>query len=227
MSSNIRLQNVTLPIVAILRGVRPDEAVDIGAALLDAGVRIIEVPLNSPQPLASIERLTAAFGKRALLGAGTVLSVEDVDEVAAAGGRLIVSPNTDRAVIEQAIERGLDVLPGFTTPTEALVAIASGARDLKLFPAGSIGPAHLRALREVLPADSRVWAVGGVDASNLGQWLHAGASGVGIGGSLYRPGSSALAVRESAVKLVTAWRASEAQRAAPHPGSASGQNNRQ
>jgi 2-dehydro-3-deoxyphosphogalactonate aldolase len=205
VSSNVRLQNVTPAIVAILRGVRPDEVVDIGAALLDAGVRIIEVPLNSPQPLTSIERLTAAFGERALLGAGTVLSVKDVDGVATAGGRLIVSPNTDRAVIARAIERGLDVLPGFTTPTEALAAIAAGARDLKLFPAGSIGPAHLRALREVLPAGSRVWAVGGVDASNLGQWLHAGASGIGVGGSLYKPGSSATAVRETAVKLVTAW----------------------
>lgn len=213
--------------MAILRGVRPDEILDIGAALLDAGVRIIEIPLNSPEPLVSIERLTAAFGERALLGAGTVLSVEDVDGVAAAGGRLIVSPNTDRAVIARAIELGLDVLPGFMTPTEALVAIAAGARDLKLFPAGSIGPAHMRALREVLPADRRVWAVGGVDASNFGQWLHAGASGVGVGGSLYRPGSSAMAVREAAAKLVTAWRASEAQRAAPHQGPGSGQNNRQ
>jgi 2-dehydro-3-deoxyphosphogalactonate aldolase len=215
MDLNAHLRNGAPAIVAILRGVQPNEVLDIAQAVLDAGIRLIEVPLNSPQPLASIERLAAAFGEHALLGAGTVLAVHDVDAVAAAGGRLIVAPNTDPAVIARAIERGLDVLPGFMTPTEGFAALAAGARDLKLFPGGSPGPAHLRAVREVLPADCRVWAVGGVSASNLGDWLTAGASGVGIGGSLYRAGASATAVRESAEHFVTAWRASEAQRTAP------------
>ena len=198
-------------IVAILRGVRPNEAVDVARALVETGIRLIETPLNSPEPLASIERLANAFGDQALIGAGTVTSVSAVDSVAAAGGRLIVAPNADRAVITRALERGLDVLPGVMTPTEAFAAIDAGARDIKLFPGGSTGPAHLRAMREVLPGDCRVWAVGGVDASNLSEWLRAGASGVGVGGSLFRPGSSVAAVREAAAELVTAWRTCEAQ----------------
>ena len=215
MSLNAQLRAGAPPIVAILRGVRPDEALDIGIALLDAGIRLIEVPLNSPQPFVSIGRLAATLGERALIGAGTVTTADAVDAVVAAGGRLIVAPNTDPSVIRRATAHGLDALPGVMTPTEAFAAIAAGARDIKLFPGGSTGPAHVRALREVLPVDCRVWAVGGVDASNLGQWMQAGASGVGVGGSLYRPGSSAAVVRELAAKLVAAWGASQTQRAAP------------
>jgi 2-dehydro-3-deoxyphosphogalactonate aldolase len=203
---NARLHDGAPAIVAILRGVRPSEVLDVARALIETGVRLIEVPLNSPEPLASIERLASAFGDQALIGAGTVTSVSAVDAVAAAGGKLIVAPNADRAVIARARARALDVLPGVMTPTEAFAAIDAGARDIKLFPGGSTGPAHLRALREVLPDSCRVWAVGGVDAPNLGEWLRAGASGVGVGGSLYRPGSSVDAVRATAATLVTAWR---------------------
>lgn len=207
MTLNSQLEHGSPAIIAILRGVRPDEVVDIGRALVDAGIRIIEVPLNSPQPLASIERLAASVGDHALIGAGTVVSANAVDAVAAAGGRLIVSPNTDPAVISRALQRGLDPLPGAMTPTEAFAAIAAGARHLKLFPGGSSGPTHLRALREVLPVECSVWAVGGANASNLSQWIAAGATGVGIGSSLYRSGISVDVVRAHAAELIAAWRA--------------------
>jgi 2-dehydro-3-deoxyphosphogalactonate aldolase len=192
-------------IVAILRGVAPGEVLDIARALVESGIRIIEVPLNSPQPLASIERLASNFSGQALVGAGTVVSTSEVDAVVAAGGRLIVSPNTDAAVIARARDRGAEVLPGAMTPTEAFAAINAGARDIKIFPANSVGAAHIRALREVLPPDCRAWAVGGVSAANLGQWIEAGASGVGAGGSLYKPGSSVDSVRASAAAIVAAW----------------------
>ena len=210
MDLNAHISSGAPAIVAILRGVQPDEVLAIGRALIEAGVRIIEVPLNSPEPLASIERLATACGDQALIGAGTVTSVQALDGVCAAGGRLIVAPNVARTVIERSVERGLDVLPGVMTPSEAFAAIDAGACDIKLFPGGSMGPAHLRALREVLPRECRVWAVGGVDASNLAEWRRAGASGVGVGGALYRPGSSVEAVRGTAERLVKAWRASEA-----------------
>jgi 2-dehydro-3-deoxyphosphogalactonate aldolase len=210
MDLNTHLSAGAPAIVAILRGVHPDEVLAIARALIEGGVRIIEVPLNSPAPLASIERLASECGEQALIGAGTVTSVEAVDAVIAAGGRLIVAPNAERAVIRRSLERGLDVLPGVMTPTEAFAALDAGAHDIKLFPGGSLGPTHLRALREVLPRECRVWAVGGVDAANLTQWRRAGASGVGVGGALYRPGSSVEAVRGSAEQLVKAWRASEA-----------------
>lgn len=215
MTLNAELCSGAPAIVAILRGVRPDEAVDIARALVDAGIRIIEVPLNSPQPLVSIERIAVSVGERALIGAGTVVSADAVDAVAGAGGRLIVAPNTDRAVIARALELGLDALPGVMTPTEAFAAIAAGAQHIKLFPGGSTGPLHLRAMREVLPVECNVWAVGGVSASNLAQWIGAGARGIGAGGSLYAPGSSADAVRARATELIAAWRTIHAQCAAP------------
>jgi len=193
------------PIIAILRGVKPDEVIDIGSVLVAAGIRIIEVPLNSPQPLASIERLRTALPRDALIGAGTVTTVAAVDQVAAAGGRLIVAPNMDVSVIARAVERGLEVLPGVMTPTEAFAAIAAGARHLKLFPGASVGPAHLKALREVLPADCGVWAVGGTSADNLCDWLRAGAAGIGVGGALYRAGFTVDVVRTHAVALIDAW----------------------
>jgi 2-dehydro-3-deoxyphosphogalactonate aldolase len=193
------------PVVSILRGVTSAEVVEIGAALVAAGIRIIEVPLNSPDPFASIEALQAEFCNEALIGAGTVLDAASVERLAQTGAKLMVAPNTDAAVIARAIELRLEPLPGFVTPSEAFAAIAAGASRLKLFPASSFGPAYLRALREVLPADIGVWAVGGVDAANLAEWIGAGAEGVALGGSLYRPGTSAADVAAKAMRVVAAW----------------------
>jgi len=178
------------PIVAILRGVRTDEAVPVAAALIEAGIRLIEVPLNSPEPLASIAAIQGAFGDIALV-AGTVLTAQAVDAVADTGARLIVTPNVDAAVIARAAARGLEIMPGCMTPTEALAALAAGARRLKLFPAGSLGIGHFKAVGEILPSGAGIWAVGGIDTTNAAAWLAAGAEGVAAGGSLYRPGRSA------------------------------------
>lgn len=192
------------PVIAILRGVTPAEVVDIGAALIEAGIRMIEVPLNSPDPFASIAALQDAFGGQALIGAGTVLDTASVDRLADTGAKLLVAPNTDPAVIKRGIERGLEAMPGFLTPSEAFTAIEAGARKLKLFPAFAHGPAYLKALRDVLPADVGVWAVGGVDARNIGEWLAAGAEGVALGGSLYKPGRSAADVGNGAREIIAA-----------------------
>ncbi len=217
MSLEELLRDGAPPIIAILRGVRPAEVLDIAGALIDAGIRIIETPLNSPEPLASIEQVAVRLGERACIGAGTATSAASVDAVADAGGRLIVAPNTDQAVITRALARGLEVLPGVMTATEAFTAIAAGARHLKLFPAGSLGPGHLRALKEVLPEDRALWAVGGVSAGNLAQWLEAGATGVGVGGSLYRPGDSPDVVGARATKLVAAWQTLRPSPQSPKP----------
>lgn len=198
-----------LPLVAILRGIRPEEVLDVGAALQEAGIGAIEVPLNSPSPLESISRLAAKLGDRCLCGAGTVLSPADVDAVHAAGGRLIVTPNTVPAVIERAIVLGSIVMPGFATATEAFAAIGAGARLLKLFPAATYGPAHLKALRDVLPSTTTVFAVGGVGAATLAPWRQAGCAGLGVGGDLYRAGHPAGEVHRRALALVAAWRASQ------------------
>lgn len=198
-----------LPLVAILRGIRPEEVVEVGAALQEAGIGAIEVPLNSPLPLESVARLAEKFGDRCLCGAGTVLRPTDVDAVHAAGGRLIVTPNTVPAVIERAVALGLTVMPGFATPTEAFAALGAGAGMLKLFPAASYGPAHLKALRDVLPAAVSVFAVGGVGASNLAPWRLAGCAGLGVGGDLYRPGHPPGEVHRRALALVAAWRAAQ------------------
>ena len=192
------------PIVAILRGLRPDEAVAHAEALFDAGVRALEVPLNSPDPLVSIAAIAGAFGDRMAVGAGTVLTPAQVDDVARAGGRLIVSPNTDQEVIRRTVERGLVAAPGFATATEAFAAYAAGARHLKLFPAASYGPGHLKQLKAVLPADAFVWAVGGVGPDNLAAWRTAGAHAFGIGGELYRPGQSPADTRSRGVEMVKA-----------------------
>lgn len=197
----------TPPIVAILRGVKPDEILDIAAALVEAGIQAIEVPMNSPDALISIEKLCAAYGDTVLCGAGTVLSPEVVDQVAAAGGKLIVTPNTDAAVISRAVELGLTVMPGFATPSEAFVAVKAGAKALKLYPAGSFGPGHLKAVSDVLPKDVALYAVGGVGAANLKPWVDIGAAGIGVGGELYRPGYTAQEVGERAKTLVAAWNA--------------------
>ncbi len=198
-----------LPLVAILRGIRPEEVLEVGAALREAGIGAIEVPLNSPSPLESVSRLVGKFGDRCLCGAGTVLTVEDVDAVHAAGGRLIVTPNTAPAVIERAVARGMIVMPGFATATEAFAALGAGAGLLKLFPAASYGPGHLKALRDVLPPAVAVFAVGGVGAANLSPWRQAGCAGLGVGGDLYRPGHPAGEVHRRALALVAAWRASQ------------------
>ncbi len=192
------------PVVAILRGVRPHEIVEIGEALYDAGIRAIETPLNSPDPFDSIARLSAALGERCLCGAGTVLTPDDVQRVADAGGKLIVTPNTDPAVIERAVALGLVVMPGFATATEAFRALQAGARSLKLFPAATYGPGHLKALKSVLPAEVPVFAVGGVGPEALGVWRAAGAAGFGVGGELYRPGDTAEAVAAKAQALMKA-----------------------
>lgn len=194
------------PIVAILRGIRPDEAVAVGEALVAAGVALIEVPLNSPDPLISIERLAKALGGRAIVGAGTVLTPADLDAVADAGGRIAVTPNSNPAVIERALARGVEPMPGFFTATEAFAAVAAGARYLKLFPASTAGLGHLPALRAVLPADVRLLAVGGVGPANAAEWLAAGADGLGIGSDIYRPGDSADAVAAKAARIVAAVR---------------------
>jgi 2-dehydro-3-deoxyphosphogalactonate aldolase len=195
------------PIVAILRGIRVEEAVAVGRALVAAGIRIIEVPFNSPEPELSIAGLAEALGMDAVIGGGTVLTPEAADRLADAGGRIMVSPNTDAAVIARGLARGMEPMPGFVTPTEAFAAVAAGARRLKLFPASAYGPGYLKALREVLPSDAKLWAVGGTGAANIGEWLAAGAEGIGVGGALYRAGDSADAVAEKASALVAAWHA--------------------
>ena len=199
-----------LQLTAILRGIRPHEIIDVAAALVERGVHATEVPLNSPEPLDSIQRLAAAFGERCLCGAGTVLQVAQVDQVHAAGGRLLVAPNTDPAVIARALALGMVPMPGVASATEAFAAIAAGARELKLFPASSYGPGHLRALRAVLPPQVRMHAVGGVDEHNAGQWLEAGVDGFGLGGNLYRPGMTAAVVGARADAFLAALAASAA-----------------
>ena len=193
------------PLVAILRGVTPDDVVEIGRALIEKGIRTIEVPLNSPLPFESIRRLSETFGNVCLCGAGTVLDASQVDEVHAAGGSLIVSPNTDARVIRRAVSLGLTVLPGFATATEAFTAIEAGATSLKLFPAATYGTSHLQALRAVLPQGVRVYAVGGVGSRNLAEWVRAGADGFGIGTDLFRPGQSAGEVARLAAGVMTAF----------------------
>jgi 2-dehydro-3-deoxyphosphogalactonate aldolase len=178
------------PVVAILRGLPPDQAAEMGEALHAAGIRIIEVPLNSPEPLKSIARLAETLGDRVVVGAGTVLDAAAVARIADAGGRIIVAPNTNPEVIEAALAQGLDPMPGFATPTDAFVALKAGATWLKLFPASTIGPAHLKAVKEVLPASAVVLPVGGVTPEQFAEWWAAGARGFGMGGDLYKAGRS-------------------------------------
>lgn len=199
-----------LPLVAILRGLRPDEAVAVGDALLDAGFTLIEVPLNSPDPFDSIARLVKHCGDRALVGAGTVLTVEDVSRLAGVGGRLSISPNTDTAVIAAAVAADITAMPGYFTLSEAFAALAAGASALKLFPAEGASPAVLKAQRAVLPRHIAVLPVGGIDADIMAPWRAAGASGFGLGSALYKPGMTAAAVGAAARGFVTAWRAAAA-----------------
>ncbi|WOB80064.1 2-dehydro-3-deoxy-6-phosphogalactonate aldolase [Brevundimonas nasdae] len=194
-----------LPLIAILRGLKPDEAVEIGEAIVAAGFRCLEVPLNSPEPLDSIRRLRQALDGRALVGAGTVLSVAAARAVAEAGGQLVISPNTNVEVIAETKTLGLLSLPGFFTPSEAFAALDSGADALKLFPAEIAGPKGLKAVRAVLPAETRIYPVGGVDPDSMSAWRSAGASGFGIGSAVFKPGQSAEQVGRQAATFVAHW----------------------
>ncbi len=206
IADRFRVALAACPLVAILRGITPEEAGPVGEALVAAGFTLIEVPLNSPDPFDSIARLAGLLGDRAMVGAGTVLRVADVARVAAAGGRLIVSPNSDPAVIAAAVAAGLIALPGYATPTEAFAALAAGAHGLKLFPADATPPAILKAHRAVLPKDVPVLAVGGITPASLAAWRAAGADGFGLGSNLYRPGKPADAVGRDAAAFVAALR---------------------
>jgi 2-dehydro-3-deoxyphosphogalactonate aldolase len=194
-----------LPLVAILRGLTPGESIPVGHALVDAGFRMLEVPLNSPQPLDSIARLAETLGDDVLVGAGTVMSTTDVEAIAAAGGRLIVMPHADAAVIRAAKAAGLLCVPGVATPTEAFAALAAGADGLKLFPAEQAAPAVLKAWRAVLPRDVPVLPVGGITPDNMAPWVAAGARGFGIGSALYAPGCSLDDTAARARAFAQAW----------------------
>ena len=198
------------PLVAILRGVQPHEVVDIGAALIDAGFGIIEVPLNSPDPLDSIARLADQFGSQAIVGAGTVLTTQQVDDVAAAGGRLIVSPNMNEGVIRQTKKHNGLSYPGIFTPTEAFSAIDAGADALKFFPASLHGPDGIKAIKAVLPPEMPVFAVGGVSLPTIGDWLAAGTDGFGIGSNVYKVGWDAAKISAEAIAFVRAYAAAAA-----------------
>jgi len=193
---------VRCPLVAILRGVRPDEVEDIGEALVAAGFAIIEVPLNSPQPLNSIERLARRFGATALIGAGTVTAPAQVGEIAASGGRIIVMPHGDAAVIRAAKGAGLLCLPGFATPTEAFAALAAGADGLKLFPAEANPPGVLKSMRAVLPPAIPVLPVGGITPEKMAAYRDAGAAGFGLGSALYKPGMDAAEIGRRAAEFM-------------------------
>jgi 2-dehydro-3-deoxyphosphogalactonate aldolase len=194
-------------LLAILRGVTPEEVLPLAEVLLEAGFAGIEVPLNSPDPFASVQRLAEAYGEQTLVGAGTVLTASDVRRAADAGAGIIVAPNADREVIAQAVELGLRPYPGVATPTEAFAAIAAGARSLKLFPSDAVGISGMKAWRAVLPPDVELLPVGGVDAGNLRDWAAAGAGGAGLGSCLYQPGDGPDVVASRARDLTEAWRA--------------------
>jgi 2-dehydro-3-deoxyphosphogalactonate aldolase len=208
MTSETSACDATL--VAILRGVVPDRVVEIGNVLYDAGIRAIEVPLNSPAPFASIEKL-AACRTDWTIGAGTVLNADDVRRTHDAGGRLVLAPNCDADVIRLALRLAMQVMPGIATATEAFNALGAGARQLKLFPAVTYGPRHLEALRAVLPGDVRVYPVGGIGASDIPRWLGAGAAGFGFGSELFRPGYSVAEIGRRAIDLVQALRDARAE----------------
>ena len=195
-----------LPLVAILRGVTPARVEGVAQALFDAGIRAIEVPLNSPEPFVSIEKLARQFGDHCLTGAGTALDTANVDRVADAGGKLLVTPNTNPAVIAHGVAKGMTVMPGFYTPSEGFAAMAAGARTLKLFPASTGGIDHLKAMLAVLPKTVPVYAVGGVGAGNMSEWKKAGAAGFGLGSDLFKPDYSDEEIAARAAKCVAAIR---------------------
>ncbi len=200
-----------LPLVAILRGLKPENAEAIGGALVEAGFRIIEVPLNSPCPFESIERLAKAFARQALIGAGTVLDPDDVGRVRDAGGGLIVMPHSDPAVIARSTELGLACTPGVATPNEAFAALKSGATGLKMFPAENLPPVVVKAWRAVLPPDTILLAVGGIKPDTMKPYVEAGADGFGLGSALFSPSASPAEVRESARRFAEAWQSLRAR----------------
>lgn len=204
---DLRAALAKCPIAAILRGVTPAEIDAVGDALVEAGITVIEVPLNSPSPFESIKRLAARHGERALIGAGTVLEVTDVARVKEAGGRLMVAPNFDADVVRAAKAAGLATLPGVMTPSEGFAALKAGADGLKLFPAEIIPPAVFKAWRAVFPPGTLMLAVGGVSVDNLKSYAQAGASGYGIGSALYRPGRPAGEIGKLARALVAVAKA--------------------
>ncbi|ESQ83086.1 2-dehydro-3-deoxy-6-phosphogalactonate aldolase [Asticcacaulis sp. AC466] len=195
----------TLPLVAILRGLRPDEALAVGETLVEAGFRIVEVPLNSPDPFDSIKLLAEALGPRAIVGAGTVLNVADVETLKAVGGQICISPNTNTDVIRRAKALGMISFPAFFTPTEAFAAIDAGADAIKLFPAELAGTKGLKAMKAVLPKTVPVFPVGGVEPGNMRDFLDAGAAGFGIGSAVFKPGDSPEIVYKKAKAFVDAW----------------------
>jgi len=196
-----------LPLVAVLRGITPAEIPAIAAALFAEGFRVLEVPLNSPQPFESIRRLADAYGDRCLVGAGTVLDPDDVAHVCEAGGHLVVMPHADPAVIREAKRLSMVCLPGVATPTEAFSALKAGADGLKIFPAEALVPAALRAWRAVLPKETRVFAVGGIRPDNMAPWWAEGAAGFGTGSNLYKPGADPVEVRAVAAAYAAGFRA--------------------
>ena len=196
----------SLPLVAILRGLKPEEALGVGQAIVNAGFHILEVPLNSPDPLRSIQIMAEAF-PNALVGAGTVTTAQQVRDIKAAGGQLIISPHLDDNVVCEAVNLGLISMPGVATPSEAFRAIALGAHGLKLFPAEMISPAVVKSMRAVLPTHMKLIPVGGIGVHNMADYRKSGASGFGIGSALFAPGKSAQAVGESADAFVQAWKA--------------------
>lgn len=193
------------PLVAILRGLQPERALEVGEILIAAGWTCIEVPFNSPEPLVSIEKLSKAFGQHCLIGAGTVLDPGQVAAVRDAGGRLIVSPNCNSEVIRRTVELRMASFPGIATPTEAFNALAAGTRTLKLFPASSFGARHIKALKDVLPRDVSIYAVGGVGADDIASWLQAGAAGFGFGSELFKPNYSLEEIGERARRIKSAY----------------------
>lgn len=195
-----------LPLVAILRGVTPEEVVDVSLALVDEGFVMIEVPLNSPRPIESIERLHAKFGQEILIGAGTVMSPAQVKDIAAAGGRLIVMPHGDAEVVHAAKAAGLACIPGIATPTEGFAALANGADALKLFPAELLNPTVLKSMRTVFPGATRFFPVGGITPDAMASYVAAGAAGFGLGGALYRRGDAPARVTATARDFVAAWK---------------------
>ena len=194
------------PLVAIIRGVTPEEAEAVGAAIFEAGIRIVEVPLNSPRPLDSIERLARTLGDEALVGAGTVLDTEQVARVRNAGGRIVVSPSTNREVIAATADSGMVSSPGYFTPSEAFEALSAGAHALKFFPAEAASPAVIKAQKAVLPPEIPILIVGGIKPGTMGPWTDAGADGFGLGSALYRPGQSADETARNARAFVEAVR---------------------
>ena len=195
-----------LPLVAILRGLEPERAVAVAEVLVSAGLEIIEVPLNSPEPFRSIGAIVAAVGERALIGAGTVLQVDQVDRLADLGAGLVVSPNCNPAVINRTAARGMVALPGVLTPTEMFAALDAGATGLKIFPAELVSPVVVKAVKAVLPPTVPIYMVGGINSENMATYLAAGAAGFGMGGSLFKPGKPLAAIAADAAALVSAYR---------------------